>query len=276
MKRTKRLTGVVYVLSLVSVAATAAPTNAPWSAGTAHTLPKGRFEVGMFQPLRYGQTESLEWSTHPILDFLIPNVTIKISHSQFHEWYMATRHSLVYPTPLLRKLRIKGFGIQALADMDVGGIISGDPDIPQIPHMVSSRNEVILSRSFGRSTLVTVKVGLVLAIKTGELDSRTTIDLPIVFSRLGVYYNGYGVNAGADVLRDVTKRVDFLIDADVFLLPGLDEDFAFEHKGLIVWNKSLRFRLAFGYKLVFGEYPFGTQWHLLPLFDLQWARERGK
>jgi len=271
----KRLITVIVFLFTSSILAF--KPDLEWPSGTAYTLPKGRYEIGLFQPLRYGQTNKLEWSTHPILNFFIPNVSIKISFSLFHGWEMATRHSFVYPTPLLRKIRVKGFGIQALADMDVGGIIANDPDIPQIPHMISSRNEVVLSRLLGKSTVLTGKMGVVLALKTGKLDTRTTIDLPIIFPRLGVYYNGYGINLGADVLRQVTKRINFLIDADLFLLPGLEEgDFAFEHKGLFIWNKSSRFQVMFGYKLVYGEYPFGTQWHLLPLLDFQWGRIRNR
>ena len=157
--------------------------------------------------------------------------------------------------------------------MDVGGIIASDPTIPQIPHMISSRNEVILSRRLDRSTLVTGKAGVALAVKMGELDLRSTIDLPLVFPRLSVFYNGYGLNAGLDILRKMTERIDYLIDADVFLSPGSEQAFAFEHKGLFIWNKSSRFQVTVGYKLVFGEYPFGTQWHLFPAFDLQWGRE---
>ena len=159
--------------------------------------------------------------------------------------------------------------------MDVGGIITNDPDISKIPHMISSKNEVLVSRWVGNSILVTGKAGIVIAIKTGDLDTRTTIDLPIVFPRLGVYYNGYGFNAGADILNRLTKRINLLFDTDLFFLPGFKEgDFAFEHKGLLYWNKSSRFQVCLGYKLVYGKYPFGTHWHLLPLLDFQWGRER--
>lgn len=255
--------------------ASATATGKEWSSGTAHTLPKGRFEFGLFQPLRYGQTENLEWSTHPILFIKVPNVKVKIAYSNFSGWEMASRHSVVYPTPLLRLLRVKGFGIEALAEMDVGGIISDDPTIPPIPHMISFRHEILLSQSFGPSTLITGKGGFCLALRGGKIDKRTTVDLPVVFPRLGVYYSGYGVNGGVDILRKATKRIEMLVDADILFLPGFDEgSFAFEHKGLIIWNKSSRFQLSLGYKLVYGEYPFGTQWHLLPLFDLQFGRNR--
>ncbi|MEE9167751.1 MAG: hypothetical protein V3U24_09890 [Candidatus Neomarinimicrobiota bacterium] len=262
----------IFALLLLTATVAAPAAEREWSTGTAHTLPRGRYEIGLFQPLRYGQTEYVEWSTHPILFIKMPNIRVKISHSTFSGWKVATRHSLVYPTPLLRLLRVKGFGIQALADMDVGGIISDDPTIPQIPHMISSRNEIMLTRFFGTSTFITVKAGLALSVKSGELDSRTSVDLPTVFPRLGVYHNTYGMNLGLDFLTKVTKRTELVTDMDALLLPGLDEGtFAFEHKGLLIWNKSSRFQVTVGYKLVFGEYPFGTQWHLLPLFDLQWG-----
>jgi len=52
------------------------------------------------------------------------------------------------------------------------------------------------------------------------------------------------------------------------------EKMAFEHKGLLSWQKSHRFQFCLGYKLCYGQYPFGSQWHLLgPLLDLQWARQ---
>ncbi|MFQ6673719.1 MAG: hypothetical protein ACE5GH_02905 [Fidelibacterota bacterium] len=270
--------GVITFLVVLSVllarsGGSPAPGERQWSSGTAYTLPEGRLEMGLFQPLRKGQSDNVEWSTHPVLFLQIPNVVVKISHRPIHGWGTATRHSLVYPTPLLRRLRIKGFGIQALSDMDVGGIITSDPDVPQIPHMISSRNEIILSRNFGPSILISGKAGIALAIRGGELDDRTTIDLPVVFPRLGVFYNGYGLNFGLDILRRITKRLNYLVNGDILLLPGSDENFAFEHKGLFIWTKSERFRMVIGYKLVFGEYPFGTQWHLLPLFDLQWGWE---
>ena len=159
-------------------------TKRQWSAGTAYILPKGRIEVGLFQPLRKGQTDRFEWSIHPIWALQIPNMRFKITHQKVYGWDMTTRHSFVYPTPLLRRLRIKGFGIQALADMDVGGIITSDPTVPEIPHMIASRNEVIVSRWLGSTTLVTAKGGIDIPIKGGKLDDRSTIDLPIVFPDL--------------------------------------------------------------------------------------------
>lgn len=245
-------------LSLAFSVSVASADSAIWSAGSAYTIPKGRWEVGLFQPLRHGQTDRLEWSTHPLWNILIPNLSIKVAWPPLDNWTFASRHTLFYPTPLLRKITHEG----------KFGIIS--PEFT-IPHMVSIRNELLLTRRLGRSGLMTGRTGVALGFASESLDERNTIDLPLVFPRLADFYSGYGVHIGLDILRRITGQIDYLIDADIILHPGISEAFAFEHKGLFIWNRSSQFRINFGYKLVYGEYPFGTQWHLFPLFDLQWG-----
>ena len=236
-----------------------------WSSGTAYLLPAGRAEMGLFQPLRYGLNDAVEFSTHPLLCMQIPNLSLKWSHVFSARFVMATRHSIYYPTPLLRTLAREG----------IGGMIS--PEF-HIPHMISINNEVLVSKFAIDGHLFTGKVGINFAIKSAELDERTTIDLPLLFPRLAVYYNGYGLRFGGDLQGKIIRRWNYLVDTDFFYFPGASENMAFEHKGLLLWTKSRRFQLCVGYKLSYSEYPFGTQWHLLgPIFDLQWARQlRGK
>jgi hypothetical protein len=230
-----------------------------WTSGTAFTMPAGRWEIGLFQALRYAWSGSVELSTHPLAFFLIPNLSVKWSHGSRNGFQIATRHSLTYPTPLLRAVSRKG----------IGGLISPEFTIPQ---MVSIFNEVIVSRPLGRSFLATADAGVCFAIKSGWLDERTTIDLPIVFPRLNVYYAGYGFHGGTDLRVDAFRRWRIQAGAEAFYYPSADERFAFEQKGLLLWNKSVTFQLCAGYRLSYGEYPFGTQWHLLaPVFDLAWG-----
>ncbi len=230
-----------------------------WSSGTAYLLPAGRWEIGIFQALRYGYSESLEFSTHPLAFFLMPNLNAKWSHGFYKGFKIATRHSLYYPTPLLRTISREG----------TGGIIS--PEF-HIPHLVSIYNGVLVSKPIANGHLFTGKAGFCVAFKSGELDERTTIDLPLVFPRLNVFYQGYGFRSGFNLEGKLFSRWNYLVDADVFYYPSAEEKMAFEHKGLLLWTKSQWFQLCFGYKLTYGEYPFGTQWHLLgPIFDLQWA-----
>ena len=75
------------------------------------------------------------------------------------------------------------------------------------------------------------------------------------------------------------KNVTYLVDSDLFLIPGMKGNLAFEHKGMLTWERSPRFQVSLGYKMVYGIYPDGypneniARIHILPLVDLQWARD---
>ena len=83
------------------------------------------------------------------------------------------------------------------------------------------------------------------------------------------------------------------MDLDLRFIPNLDNsetnsynmhsgDYSIEHKMLLIWEHSSKFRIMTGYKLVSGDYPYGKQTRLLPyipfveqwlpLIELQWLR----
>ena len=266
-RRINRCSALVSSL-LILASVSAASDNAPWSTGTAYTLPAGRWEKGLFQPLRYGQTERLEWATHPVLNLVVPNLRVKVAHREFKGWTLATRHGFHYPTPLLRLVRRPG----------IGGLISPEDDIPDIPHILAARSELLATRAISPSLRLTGKGGVSVALRSGELDERATIDLPIVFPRMALFLHGYQLNLGMDLLADFPGRWAIWTDVDLLMIPSAEESFSLEHKGLAIWSRSERFQVLIGYKLVYGAYPdyprARTQWHLLPLIDLQWARQR--
>jgi len=73
-----------------------------WSSGTAHSLPKGQWEVGLFQPLRYGMTDDQDIALHPLIALKLPNLVYKKTWVEKNSWTIATRHGFYYPTPLLQ------------------------------------------------------------------------------------------------------------------------------------------------------------------------------
>ena len=227
------------------------------TAAASENLPKGKFKTGLFQSLGYGLSENIEISTHPVLMFFIPNLAVQKRHPSWAGLAVASRHCLVVPTPLLKLVTKKG----------VGGFISPEFDIPL---MLSLKNEIQLKRILNDNWIVSGTAGLTLAYCSKKPDKRTTIDLPVVFPRLGVFYNGYGVNFGLGFAGALLPRLGLLTDLNVLLLPGTEEGFAFEHKNLLTWALSNRADIQIGYKLTCGEYPFGVQWHLLPLLDVLW------
>ena len=230
-----------------------------WSIGTAHNLPEGRWEAGVFHPLRYGWSERVEFSTHPILFFVMPNFSVKWSQGSTAGFTMATRHSLTYPTPLLRIVSREG----------TGGLIS--PEF-EIPHMVEFYNELLFSRIITGTHFFTGKVGFSIAAKSGDLDERALIDYPLAYHRLLVYMHGYGLRFGIDFQGPIAGDFYYVIDGDYQYIPAVDFNKAFESKGMIHWRFSDYSELCVGYKLIYGEYPYGNEWNLfLPAIDFQFA-----
>ena len=221
-----------------------------WSSGSAHSLPKGQWEVGLFQPLRYGMTDDQDIAFHPLFAIKLPNLVYKKTWVEKNSWTVATRHGIYYPTPLLQSITGAGkFKIVA-------------PQF-EFPTLIGLANEMLATRSVGAG-LFTGKAGLLLGLGGGDLDPASTIDVPLVYPRLAVYYNGWGLRLGADYMAPIKGRWSGFVDGDVFLYPGSASALFFETKALLVWTKSSRLRFMVGYKITYGEYPFGNHWQMLP------------
>jgi hypothetical protein len=245
-----------------------------WQPGTAYTLPEGRWEYGLFQPVRWGQSGNREISFYKLSSLLMPNLALKQLWMKKGTWTISSVHAIYYPTPLLKKL-------QSPLGMDIGepnkfALISPEFDIPQ---MVALWNMVIVSKPLDNEQVFTGKAGIAIAIGGNDLAEESTIDLPLVYHRLAVLYNGWLLRFGGDMNGRMRKNVTYLVDGDLFLIPGMKGNMAFEHKGLLTWERSPRFQVSLGYKMIYGIYPDGypneniSRMHILPLFDLQWARD---
>ena len=250
-----------------------------WDSHSAHIMPPKKWSVGIFHPIRYGIKEGLELSSHPGWFFVLPNASFKIPLSDFKSFHTATKVSFAYPTPLLNMLSREG----------IGGII--DPNLT-IPPMLGVSGSLLMSKEV-LGVNATAKVGLDFGLVFGDLDTRSNIDLPIVYHRLEVFHNGWGWHTGLDLDRALIKKFRIFVDLDLRFIPNLGNsktssynmhsgDYSIEHKMLLIWEASSKFRAMIGYKLVSGEYPYGKQTRLLPyiplleqwlpLVELQWLR----
>ncbi len=243
-----------------------------WQAGTAHTLPEGRWEIGLFQPIRWGQSESRELSFYKLSSLLMPNITIKQRWSKSEALVLSTAHTILYPTPLLKKL-------QSPLGKEVGApnmfaLIS--PEF-EIPSMIILNNTVVATWPLEKGRALTGKAGLAISLGGGNLATESSIDLPLVYHRLAVLYNGWSLRLGMDLNGGIDKNLSYLVDGDLFLIPGIKGNVSFEHKGMLTWKRSPRFCVSLGYKFIYGVYPDGypneniSRAHILPLLDLQWA-----
>ncbi|MEA1881191.1 MAG: hypothetical protein U9N31_02150 [Candidatus Marinimicrobia bacterium] len=234
-----------------------------WSGTGTSILENGRNNIGLTSPFLMGVSGG-EISINKFL--LMPNVSYKYPITRFGEWQRTVRYQVAYPTMALRWFQ-SPLGMK-LGEPDMFALISPEFHIPQ---MLSFYGELIGSTGSNEAGFVTVYGGIGIGLGGEKLDSRTSIDLPGFYPRFSIYHNGILIKAGGGYLRQFKERWSYTMDYDMFIMPGGEGRYAFEHLGFLIWTKSNRFRLLFGYKLIAGEYPYGSQAHLLPLVDVQFG-----
>lgn len=230
-------------------------------------MPEKSYEVGLFQPLRYSISDDFEISTHPLAFFVMPNIQAKKCYSEISDrWIFASEHSLFYPTPFLKLVAKEG----------IGGLIANELN-EDIPHMVSMYNGILITcRNSGNSeNFITFIAGVSFAMNAGGLDSRTSIDLPLVYPRLQVFHEGYGLKYGVNWQLFFNKPFILDTELEVFHFPSSNENLHIELSTFFSYidfddakNKGVQYSI--GCKLIRGEYPFGIQYHLLPMLDVNW------
>jgi hypothetical protein len=165
-------------------------------------------------------------------------------------------HSIFYPTLFMNLVATKG----------TGGLISPEFTIPQ---MFAISNRFLFSFSPFKKAILTAHAGIAFSVKFGPLDPRSTIDLPIIYPRLAVFYNQPEFDAGIDFRGQFIPRFGWLFNVENFIVCGTEQKYFLENKGVFAYtSKKETLRVEAGYKLCFGQYPAGPQWHLLPVIDL--------
>ena len=77
MKANKREGRMKHLIITLILTSSLFANEKTWSSHSAEILEQGRWEIGLFQPLRYGYSNYAEFSIHPGWFFLIPNLEIK-------------------------------------------------------------------------------------------------------------------------------------------------------------------------------------------------------
>ena len=235
-----------------------------WSGSTATNMDVERKEIGLFSPFRMGLNNGSELIVNKFV--LIPNIGLKQEQTMFGNWERARIIRVEYPT-MGMKWRQSPLGME-LGEPNMFALISPQFTIPQ---MLSFHGEWIGTRPLRDKGTLTLRGGFGFSLGGEKLSDDATVDLPIIYPRLSVYYNGYVFKVGGKYYQSFKESWSYLMDYDMVFMPGGKGRYAFEHKGLMVWTKSQKFRIHFGYKLVAGEYPFGAQAHLFPFLDFQFG-----
>ena len=231
-----------------------------FSGDYAYPLENGVRQMGIFQPIIFGMKNNLEVSTHLILFLIKPNVQVKKFHGEFKSIGLASRYSFDYPTQFLKLIQRKG----------KYGILSKDPDVGDIPNLFIIKGEWLVTKIVTNFSL-TGKLGM--SICPGcELDKRHLVDFPLAYPRMAIYHYGITANSGFDLNYNHSENISIKIDLDLLFLPEVD--IFIEHKLLCNYRFSTKYSLSAGYKLTHGNYPYGKQLDIFPLFDLSWQWEK--
>lgn len=229
-----------------------------WSGDRADTLPQHRWEVGVFAPLRYGLTDRVELSTHPLAFFVLPNLSAKISWNDDRPWRLSTRHGLHYPTLALNLVSREGSG----------GVLPATTDVPQIfatSHEVLATTNVPLWRRW-----FTIRLGFSIAARFGG-ERLPAIELPVLFPRTAAY-SSFGVgHAGITLEGELVGPLYYLLDVTMFATPGFKGTFTFENTAQLSWRPSTKFMLLGGARAIYAGYPYGERLHVLPMLDAKFA-----
>ena len=227
---------------------------------TALILEKGKKELGIFHPFVFGKDETTQYTMHPILEFVIPNIEIKKTFFHDKKTHFAWALKLAYPTPLLKIVQKEG----------IGGFIANDPDFKEIPHIFTLKTLLFNTRQIFSDHLFTISTGIGTAVKNGTFSSRATIDMPWIYPRMNQYNNPLSFNAGIHFTGMIWKSFGYDSGANLTYTVGGDQNLSFEFGDYFFWQASEKVKIYAGYDLYYAEYPFGIQWHLLPMIDLRY------
>lgn len=252
-------------LALVAAAALAPARSraetAPFSMDTGAVLPRGRLEVGLFAPLRYGLSDRIEIGVHPLWFLVAPNAEVKVAWGAPGGVALASTHGLLYPTPLMRLLSREG----------TGGVVPHDV---RYPHLLASSHHLLATAPLA-GHLLTARAGISVARNLTAFDGPrfwSEVEWHLVWPRAAAWFTGFAWDVGLAAQGPVLGRLRYRAELDWFRMPGLDGDFALEWAGILEWRQSDTFQLRAGAKWSYAQFPYGTRLSVpFPIADAVWA-----
>ncbi|MDA3862753.1 MAG: hypothetical protein PF689_02685, partial [Deltaproteobacteria bacterium] len=197
-----------------------------------------------------------EISLHPLLFFGYPNLKFKKRWYRNHIFNFAHSTSISYPTLLLKAFSREGSG----------GLLPADS---KIPHIYQATHNLIFSFRLPRQLYLSFLAEISRSHTLGK-NNFPEIELPLIYPRSWHYQETFTIRNGIDFQGKLYKDFSFLLDFDIFYVPGNAEKIHFEHKLALSWAVNSKLYILAGYKLSAGRYPFGNRLYFFPLIDLQW------
>ncbi len=257
----RRATLAVLTAALTLLPASALAVYGELQPDTARTVAPGRVEVGVFAPLRVGVTEQVELSLHPLLALVAPHLDATVAWGEPLGLEVASRHGLLYPTPLMRLLSREG----------TGGLVPHDVTYPQL---LATSHHLLVSRGVGQH-LLTLRAGGRLAWNLTAFDGPrfwSEVEWHFVRPRTAAWFAGWSADAGLAAEGPLWGAIGYRADLAYFLMPGLDGQQAAEWSVLATFRPRPGLLVRAGAIWSWCQFPYGERTSVaLPLADVIWA-----
>ena len=247
---------IFFTVIIISTISLSRAQTVNWSDNSADVLEQGRKEIGIFAPFKMGLKNNGEFSVHPVLFFVIPNVSYKKQWKTSDNYRFSSRHTFTYPTFLLKMLSRNG----------AGGIL---PATSTIPQLFKSDNTALLTfDKFNQK--FTLSAGVDFCLSAGNSDFPY-IEWHIVYPRTYSLNNLFTPHAGIDATGTLYKKFIYEYKFNAFFLTQADKGVITENQFKITWQKSDKFAVKAGAVYSYGTFPFGKAGKMLPMFDLMFG-----
>jgi len=228
-----------------------------WANNTTKTLKKGRKEIGIFSPLKFGLKDSMEIAVHPIYFFIIPNIELKKFWKSFGGIDFATKHKFSYPTLLYKTISKNG----------TGGVL---PATSTIPQMFKFNNSIMFGKTVNEYLTATINAGVDLTLSFGE-SNFPEIEYHILYPRTYSYNNLFTPYCGVDFTGKFFGNFYYDYEFTMFFMTNENKGSILENKFKFQWNISDKLAAKAGVLVVYGKYPYGFDSGVFPVFDLMYG-----
>ena len=157
--------------------------------------------------------------------------------------------------------------LRMLARRGTGGILPGDAVVPTI---ISMDSRLLQTHRLDPETTLTLSVRVQLGAEIGDSD-WPSLDMPIGYPRTLSYQENLVTAAALQLDGSLHAKFRYRVRTEFWSSPLVPEMWAAEGKATLIWRASESFTAQLTGMLIVGEYPYGSDWHALPAFDLIWA-----
>lgn len=231
-----------------------------WSGSSALTLPRGRVELGLTSPSRYGLSDRLELGVHPIWFFALPHAEAKFRFFERPRLALAARGRVSYPSAFLGLISREGsFGLL--------------PETSEPPVALMLEADAVVTSEVHAGALASLSLGLAVAPHASFSEEQLPLlDFPFLYPRFASLYSPLVPRAQVNLESALFLGFHLDLEFRAYFMPSLPyvgTALAMEQALALEYRFGERAAVSLGARLGEAEYPVGQRVHVLPFADVR-------